>query len=141
MNVALLRLTFILVAAFWAAGCAHSKPKPEYPPATTLPEVQSLPDPFVFADGTRVKSPEQWFSKRRPELKGLFQHYMYGTIPAKPAHMQAKVVGEYRDFLGGKATLKLVRLETGPANAPNIDLMLIVPNERRGPAPVFLAMD
>jgi dienelactone hydrolase len=29
----------------------------------------------------------------------------------------------------------------GPARAPQIDLMLIVPNERPGPAPVFLAMD
>ena len=51
------------------------------------------------------------------------------------------MLGEYHDFLGGKATLKLVRLEMGPSNAPQIDLMLVVPNERTGPAPVFLAMD
>ena len=41
---------------------------------------------------------------------------------------QTKVVGEYHDFLAGKATLKLVRLEIGPTNAPRIDLMLVVPN-------------
>jgi dienelactone hydrolase len=29
----------------------------------------------------------------------------------------------------------------GPAKAPQIDVMLVVPNERPGPAPVFLAMD
>ena len=92
-------------------------------------------------DGRRVTSRDQWFKERRPELKALFQHYMYGAIPPKPAHVQVRILGEYHDFLGGKATLKLVRLETGPAKAPQIDLMLVVPNERPGPAPVFLAMD
>ncbi|MEY2427871.1 MAG: (4-O-methyl)-D-glucuronate---lignin esterase [Verrucomicrobiota bacterium] len=74
-------------------------------------------------------------------MKALFQHYMYGSIPPKPAHMQANLRGEYRDFLGGAATLKLLTLETGSANAPRIDLMLILPNDRRAPAPIFLAMD
>src|SRR5947209_20005097 len=121
MNVALLRLSFILVAAFWAAGCAHSKPKPEYSPATTLPEVQSLPDPFVFADGTRVKSPEQWFSRRRPELKGLFQHYMYGYLPKPPSDPRFHVDAEYQDADEGKATLSLVTISTGhETDAPQI---------------------
>ena len=47
-------------------------------------------------------------------------------------------------FKGGQSnpTFKLITLETGPAtNAPRIDLMLIVPNRKRGPAPVFLAMN
>jgi dienelactone hydrolase len=92
-------------------------------------------------DGRRVASRDQWFKERRPELKALFQHYMYGAIPPKPDHVRVTNLGEYHDFLAGKATLKLLRLETGPARAPQIDLMLIVPNERPGPAPVFLAMD
>ena len=92
-------------------------------------------------DGRRITSRDQWFKERRPELKALFEHYMYGPIPSKPAHVQVTNLGEYHDFLGGKATLKLVRLEMGPAKAPQIDLMLVVPNERPGPAPVFLAMD
>jgi hypothetical protein len=92
-------------------------------------------------DGRGVTSRAQWVKERRPELQALFQHYMYGPIPAKPAQTLARQLGEYHDFLGGKATLKLVRLETGPTKAPRIDLMLVVPNERTGPAPVFLAMD
>lgn len=92
-------------------------------------------------DGRRVISKAQWFSERRPELQALFQHYMYGQLPLRPALVRAQLLNEYRDFLGGKATLRLVSLETGPANAPRIDLMLIVPNGRRGPVPVFLAMN
>ena len=70
--------------------------------------------PLVMLDGRRVTSREQWVKERRPELQALFQHYMYGTIPAKPAQMRVKILGEHRDFLGGKATLKLLTLETGP---------------------------
>jgi dienelactone hydrolase len=92
-------------------------------------------------DGRRITSRDQWFKERRPGLKALFEHYMYGAIPSKPAHVQVTNLGEYHDFLGGKATLKLVRLEMGPAKVPQIDLMLVMPNERPGPAPVFLAMD
>jgi hypothetical protein len=66
---------------------------------------------------------------------------MYGRIPPKPAKIQAQVVGEYKDFLGGNATLQLVTLQTAAeTNAPRIGLMLIIPNKQR-PAPVFLAMN
>jgi hypothetical protein len=51
------------------------------------------------------------------------------------------VGGQYPDFLYGKATLKLITLETGPTNAPQIDLMVIVPNPARAAVPVFLAMN
>jgi hypothetical protein len=111
------------------------------PEASTLPAQPSLPDPLVMLDGSRVTSPAQWSQKRRPELQRLFQHYMYGVIPPKPQQMQAKVLAEYHDFLGGQATLKLVTLATGLSNAPRIDLMLIEPNRRTGPVPVFLAMN
>ena len=100
-----------------------------------------MPDPLVMLNGEQVRSSSQWNNQRRPELQALFQHYMYGKIPAAPAHLQAKVRAQYADFLDGKATLKLISLETGPANAPQIDLLLVVPNQRLAPAPVFLAMN
>lgn len=92
-------------------------------------------------DGRRVLSRSQWINERRPELQRLFQHYMYGAIPPKPANTKVSIVGEHHDFLDGKATLKILTLETGPGGAPRIDLMLVVPNKRHGPAPVFLAMN
>jgi hypothetical protein len=65
---------------------------------------------------------------------------MYGAIPPKSA-VQAKVLGQYSDFLGGKATVKLIKLQTGATKAPQIDLMLVLPNGNRRPVPVFLAMN
>jgi hypothetical protein len=102
-----------------------------------------MPDPLTLMDGRRITSKTQWTSERRPELKALFEHYMYGNIPPAPAAgtMKFHVLGEYPDFLGGKATLKLVRIETGPSPAPQIDLMLVLPNQRPGPVPVFLTIN
>ena len=129
------------LALLFAPGCV-SQPTPRtFPPAAALPPQSTMPDPLVMLDGRRVNSRAQWFDQRRPELKALFEHYMYGPIPPKPARVAIKLLSEHHDFLDGKATLKLITVATGPGNAPLIDLMLVVPNERRGPAPAFLAMD
>jgi dienelactone hydrolase len=123
-------------------GCVTHPTRMNFPEMSTLPPQPALPDPLVMLDGRRVTTRAEWIHERRPELQALFQHYMYGILPPKPARMHVKILGEHRDFLGGKATLKLLALETGAeAHAPRIDLLLVVPNERRGPAPVFLAMN
>jgi hypothetical protein len=74
-------------------------------------------------------------------LKRLFEHYMYGALPPKPKKLSSRVVGSHADFLGGKATLELVSISTGDEGAPTIDLMLVIPNQRKGKVPVFLAMN
>jgi len=132
MNLRPPSLQTIVLLMSLLAGCA-SRPIPSsFPEVSALAPQAAPPDPLVMLDGRRITSREQWFGERRPELKALFQHYMYGAIPPKPANLQANVVAEYRDFLGGKATLKLVSLTTGPAGAPRIDLMLVLPNKHSG---------
>ncbi len=132
----------IALLACLLAGCATPSTRMNFPDATALPPQPAFPDPLMMLDGRRVATRAQWVNERRPELQALFQHYMYGAIPPKPVNMKVKVLGEHRDFLGGKATLKLLTLETGSAtNAPRIDLLLVVPNQRTGPAPVFLSMN
>jgi len=140
-NCSSLTLLVVVVLAGLLGGCATAAPRASFPEVSTLPPQAAMPDPLVMLDGCRVTSPGQWQKERRPELKELFQHYMYGAIPPKPANMKMKVLAEHRDFLDGKATLKLVSLEMDGPKAPRIDLLLVVPNERRGPVPVFLAMN
>lgn len=110
-------------------------------PAAELSSHSGLPDPLVMFNGERVTSREQWNEQRRPELKALFQHYMYGKIPPKPVGMQFKSGLKDTNFLGGKATLKLVTISMGSNVVPQIDLLLVVPNGRKAPSPVFLAMN
>src|SRR5262249_55579382 len=84
---------------------------------------------------------EQWLQKRRPELKALFQHYMYGNFPPRPDNVAFKVERVDREALGGKATLKEVTISFGPPETPKIHLLLFIPNARKGPAPVFVGLN
>jgi hypothetical protein len=130
-----------LVSAGLLVGCVTSSPPYSFPDASSLQSRAARPDPLVMLDGKPVLTRREWKYQRRPELQALFQHYMYGQIPAPPVHFEARVLGQYPDFLEGKATLKIISLETGPTNAPRIDLMLVVPNQRARPVPAFLAMN
>ena len=117
------------------------------PAATTFPEVSQLPpqtglpDPLAMFNGERVTSSEQWSNQRRPELKALFQHYMYGFMPPSPARIESTVERTDKKFFGGKATRKEVTISFGPPGAPDIHLLLVVPNARKQSAPVFLGLN
>jgi hypothetical protein len=66
---------------------------------------------------------------------------MYGDLPPKPDKIEFHTGLVDKNFLDGKATLRLVTIGFGSADAPRIDLMLVVPNGRKRPAPAFLAMN
>lgn len=52
------------------------------PKAADLPAVKTMPDPFLYLDGkTRVKSKEEWYQCRQPEIMKLLQEYQYGYYP------------------------------------------------------------
>ena len=111
-----------------------------FPPSAQLPPKPDPPDPLVMFDGEPVATRQQWFEQRRPELKLLFQHYMYGWFPP-PMEVRGTVTYRDTNFFGGKATLKLVSLKFGPQEAPEIHMLLVTPNHRGGPSPVFLGMN
>src|SRR5689334_19842048 len=86
-----------------------------FPEPAKIPSQTGLPDPLVMMNGERVTTREQWVQQRRPELKALFQHYMYGTMPAAPAHLDFTVERVDNHFFGGKATKKEVTISFDPA--------------------------
>lgn len=130
-----------LLAATAALLLVASAAPEDFPEADKLPEVQGLPDPLIRLDGSKVANPEEWFHQRRPELKAQFEHYMYGKAPEAPERVVGEVVREDKTYLGGKATLREVTLTYGPPNAPPIHLLLITPNDAKGPAPVFVGLN
>jgi dienelactone hydrolase len=100
-----------------------------FPELSQLPSRPALPDPLVMSNGQKVTTREQWLQQRRPELKALFQHYMYGTMPPTPkaTHFQLERVD--KNFFSGKATKKEVTISLGRAtNSPRIQLLLLIPN-------------
>lgn len=120
---------------------------------TTLPEPLALPvetgwpDPLVTLDGMRVANTEAWREHRRPELRQLFAHYMYGYVPAaaRSPVIRSRVAYENPRGLGGLATVREVVIEivTPRADlpAPSLRLLVITPNKRCKPAPAFLGVN
>lgn len=112
-----------------------------FPPVSELPTNANLPDPLVMLDGQRVKTKDEWFAKRRPELKELFQYYMYGYAPPAPEKIETKVERVDPNYFGGKATKKEVTISFGPPGTPPIHLLMVTPNKRTRPAPAFVGVN
>jgi len=133
-----LNLFTCFVIVFLFSSMAFPQPLPD---VSALPSIQELPDPLIMFDGTPVTTRNQWFKKRRPELKRLFQHYMYGYMPKPPNNVHAVTRHVHHDFFNSKATTKELSISFGPPAAPPIDLLLIIPNKRSGPVPVLLGLN
>jgi hypothetical protein len=129
----------ILSAVFIPARSIMAQPR--FPEPDKLPSHPELPDPLVMFNGDRVTSKQQWIDRRCPELKALFQHYMYGRAPAAPKKIDATVEREDRRFFGGKATKREVTIAFGPPDVPKIHVLLVIPNDRKKPAPVFVGLN
>src|SRR5438270_5895094 len=109
---------FVLLLTCFAAPLPAGKSA--LPDPDKLPAQKGMPDPLVMRNGQRVTSKEQWFKERRPELKMLFQHYMYGYAPPPPAKAEYKIERVDPKALGGKATLKEVTILLAGADGPKI---------------------
>lgn len=137
-----LTLIFFISTAFNDSGnMALVKSVDTWPEVSDLPVVRELPDPLVMFDGTPVKSADMWQIERRPELISLFQHYMYGCPPPAPDNFSYTIDYTDNTKFGGKATLRLATLKFGPPGTPEVSVMIMVPNHREGPAPVFLGLN
>jgi len=100
----------------------------DYPPPRELASTPELPSPLVAFDGSTIEGRDAWAALRRPELRDLFAHYMYGAIPDAPASVAARKLFEDPEAFGGKGTLKEVELTFGPPQWPKIYLLVATPN-------------
>ncbi|CAI6087081.1 sugar-binding protein [Cohnella sp. JJ-181] len=80
------RLKDAIAALRWADA--------RYPDPKDLPSLFTLPDPWTFFDGTKVKNADDWFGSggRREEILDMAQFYEYGYKPAAPDRMTIKEV-------------------------------------------------
>ncbi len=120
-------------AAAWGAA--------PFPSPAQLPPHPALPDPLQRLDGSRIRTAEEWNEQMRPELKALFQHYMYGHFPPSPQRVQATVRRADSPALDGAAVLREVELSVGPAGAPSIQVLLVTPAKSTGRVPVIIGLN
>ena len=123
-------------------SCIATCSADDFPPVAELPAVRGLPDLLTMFDGTPVTTAEQWRKQRRPELKRLVQHYMYGYLPPKP-EIATRVTQTITGLCKGTVTLKEVELRFTnlPETAPRIHLAIFYPEQATKAVPVFLALN
>jgi hypothetical protein len=139
---AVVRLASVTFTVFMAVAMAEAQgPKgfnydeDKVPPYT-------LPDPLIASDGSRVKTADEWRTKRRPELLKLFAELEYGKTPsgALPG-MTFKAGNVDERALGGKAIRKEVVVHfTGKEDGPSMTILLFTPRSKPK-APCFVGLN
>jgi len=127
-------LVFIFgAAACTLAGAGQTARKP----AAELPEIKELPNPFTFADGSPVRTKEDW-PRRRAEIKELFQAYEYGHMPPKPQKMTVKQGKRVTDEANKVIIQDLEVILEHEGNSLTINLRVALPADAKGKVPVLI---
>lgn len=100
-----------------------------------------IPDPLQTAGNARITAPDDWTSKRRPEILRLFETEVYGRAPKQKPELKFQVDSVDASVLGGKAVRKEVTIHVStPRGKLPIQLLLYVPKSGQT-APVFLGLN
>jgi hypothetical protein len=108
-----------------------------FPPPQDLPSQAEFPDPLVTPGGEVADSVREWDTARKPELRALFEHYMYGRYPARPEKVRGKILFTDATAFGDTGTLREVEITFGPPEWPKIHLLIATP-AGKGPFPSFV---
>lgn len=130
---------FLLALPVWSDEPKNHDKDVVYDEAKVPP--YDLPPLLVSSEGKPITTPEDWFNVRRPQVLSLFGNLVYGIVPTPelPVRRTFEVVGIDREFLGGKATRKEVRLRFENAKGKvEMQILVFSPNGGTGPAPAFL---
>ncbi len=131
---------FLLLMACFPAGFAQEPADTNYD-ESKVPKYK-LPDPLVCFDGRAVTDTKIWRDKRRPEILHTFETQVYGKVPPFQTSLHFETTSNDPKALEGLATRKEIRIRLFEGDSvPWIDLLLFVPNEANGPAPVFLGLN
>jgi hypothetical protein len=99
----------------------------------------SLPDPLVFANGTRVRDATAW-KRRREELIQLYETDIFGRIPADAPKVTWVKVPMQGTFPGDLGTAFVTAKIGEGQDAPRMMLSINYPQGERRPVPMILAI-
>ena len=103
----------------------------------------TLPDPLVCEDGAPVDNAFAWMTRRRPEILRIFMQEEYGFVPPRPQIMRFETLTVKEDALDNTAVRKEIRLHFAMENGRRhtADMLLYLPKNAAGPAPVFVGLN
>ena len=132
----LLTLPSTLVLSSCAATGSSGEGASTWSPPTSLrslPVIEGLPDLFTFADGRKVKTPDDW-GRRRKELEAVLLYYQYGSMPPRPDRVIV-VESSRHPHDSGLGTVELLTLEIDSVKKLRFRAALYLPKHQgRRPA-------
>lgn len=118
-------------------SCASVCAQEVFPDIGSLPPIPYLPDPFLMANGERIKSPSDWRAQRQ-YLLDMLGYYEYGRMPPGPGNVKGTVTSASVSADKRTVTQK-VRITCGPKDAVQFTFSLERPNSA-GPFPAIIAI-
>lgn len=102
-----------------------------------------LPDVLTTKAGKKVTTPDMWWKQRRPEIAEDIEREVYGRLPKKIPKVTWTVKITDREFVGripviAKQLIGHVDNSEYPLINVNINMMLVVPTNVKGPVPVLM---
>lgn len=101
----------------------------------------TLPDPLVMENGQKISSAKDWTANRRQEILHLFETQVYGKMPAHPKDLHSKILAEDKQALNGLATRKEVAVYFTKGDTHYMTVLMYIPNNRSGKAPLFFGLN
>ncbi|MGK2862436.1 MAG: hypothetical protein ACSLE0_10910, partial [Chitinophagaceae bacterium] len=102
-----------------------------------------LPDVLTTKAGKKVTTADMWWKQRRPEIVEDFEREVYGRLPKKIPRVTWTVKITDREFVGrtpaiAKQLVGHVDNSEYPLINVDINMMLVVPTNVKGPVPVLM---
>ena len=103
----------------------------------------NYPDSLMLINGKRVTTPDMWWKQRRPEIVEDFEREVYGRVPQNVPKVTWTVQVTDHEFVGripviAKHVVGHVDNAGYSLIDVNIDMVLVVPANARGPVPVLM---
>lgn len=102
-----------------------------------------LPDVLTTNDGKKVTTADMWWKQRRPEIVEAFEKEVYGRVPKNVPKVTWNVKVVDREFINRVPVI--VKMLVGhvdnsayPLINVDINMMLVVPANVKGPVPVLM---
>lgn len=102
-----------------------------------------LPDALTLKNGKKVATTDEWWKQRRPEIIEEFEREVYGRLPKKIPKVTWTVKATDREFVTripviAKMLVGHVDNSEYPLINVDINMMLVVPTNVKGPVPVLM---
>jgi hypothetical protein len=104
-----------------------------------------LPDPLIMKNGSAVRTPKDWWEKRRPEIAEDFDREIYGRVPKNIPSVVWKMRWE-KDTMNGvypvreRLLIGVVDNTSFPQVKVEIELLVVTPLKTTTPVPVVMEL-